>query len=133
MAIETSLAEIVGKIRLELGDNQADPGGMLPNGRNFSDEELTHFYTEEGSHFWRGVARAFEAASAVWAQEPVAYQLGPEKEQISTADKLAEKARKLRVRYGHADAATGPAYQTAVSGAVKVQVYPADGVSEVYG
>lgn len=124
MTFAYDLATTTGKMRLEIGDSRVEPDGLLPGGRNFDNEELTHFYTEEGPNYWRGVARALEAAAALWSLEPEDYRLGPEQEKQTTADKLAKRAAQLRARYGYADAATGPAHRPAVSGAVRVQVWP---------
>lgn len=132
MTFSYDLASTIGKMRLEIGDNRVEPDGLLPGGRNFENEELTHFYTEEGSNYWRGVARALEAAAAVWSLEPEDYRLGPEQEKQTTADKLAARAAKLRTRYGYADAATGPAHTPAVSGAVRVQVWPTHSPDDEY-
>jgi len=44
--------DISSMMRLELGDNQEDPDGMLPEGKNFADAELDYFYSAESSDFW---------------------------------------------------------------------------------
>ena len=82
------------QMRLELGDTRYEDG-ILPEGRNFSDEELDHFYSQEGS-FWSAVARAFEAAAAEWGRYPDSFRLGPEQQHISAAKLYADRAAYIR-------------------------------------
>lgn len=85
----------VSKMRLELGDMLESPDGMLPEGANFEDEELTYFYNQEGS-LRGGVARAFEAAAARWAAYPSEIRMGPESQKIPASQYFAERAAYIR-------------------------------------
>jgi len=60
----------VGQIRLEIGDtdNTAD-AGVKPDGTNFSDAELNHFYSQEGSDVLAASARACEVLARMWARQ----------------------------------------------------------------
>lgn len=132
MAFTYDISTTTGKIRLRLGDYQENDG-ILPGGKNFSDEELTHFYSEEGDHVYRAVALAMETAVSVWSAQPDSYKLGPESESQQTAAHFRQEAARLRLRYGHADTAAGPAAKIPASGALPVQVWPANDQGDVYG
>jgi hypothetical protein len=85
------------KMRLELGDTVEDEG-ILPDSRNFSDEELDYFYTDESDDFWNAVARAFDAASAVWSRYPESFHMGPEHQKIPAARYYMQRAQDARTR-----------------------------------
>jgi hypothetical protein len=89
--------DISSKMRLELGDTVLDDG-MLPDKANFSDEELDHFYDQENDNFWLAVARAFDAASVVWARYPEIYEMGPERLKISASSFYAQRAQAARTK-----------------------------------
>lgn len=89
--------DISSMMRLELGDNVLDDG-ILPETRNFTDEELDYFYTQESSDFWSAVARAFDAAAAVWARYPEVYHMGPEYQRISASKYYSERAKDARTK-----------------------------------
>lgn len=117
MTFTYSLGTIVGQIRFEIGDKLPEPQGMLPDGRNISNEEITHVYEEEGDK-WKAVARLFDAIAAEYAKVPTVYRLGPESEQISAYDYYTQLATKTRARVA--------TRQTPFSSrAVDIIVYPA--------
>ena len=89
---------IVSQMRLELGDHKVDPDGMLPEGNNFSDEELTHFYSQEGDDFWAAIARSFDAAAARWSAYPWEVWFGPERHRMKPAEYYAERASNIRTK-----------------------------------
>jgi hypothetical protein len=89
--------DISSKMRLELGDTVLD-SGILPDGVNFSDEELDHFYDQEDDDYWNAVARAFDAASAVWSRYPEVYHMGPEYQRIPAGKYYAARAQDARTR-----------------------------------
>ncbi len=91
-------SDISSQMRLELGDNREDPDGILPEGKNFSDEELDYFYDQESDNFWLGVARAFESAAARWSAYPSQIRLGPESQTIPAAKYYAQRAKDVRAQ-----------------------------------
>ncbi len=90
--------DISSQMRLETGDNRIDPSGILPEGKNFSNEEFDFFYSEEGDDFWKAVARAFEAASARWSAYPSSISMGSESQSIPAADNYAQRAKDIRAQ-----------------------------------
>lgn len=84
-------------MRLELGDSVLN-NGILPEGDNFSDEELSHFYTEESQDFWEAIARAFDSAASRWGAYPTSIRLGPESQQISAAQFYKSRAEEARTK-----------------------------------
>lgn len=127
MAFDNDLTTATGKVRLEVGDTLFEDGPR-PDGRNFSDEELAYFLTQEGDHILRTAARVFEVLAHEWARYPVQYALGPERTNYEAAEGYRKQAAALRARYGY-----GQGGRETQSGALQVQVYPGDGVSQVYG
>lgn len=64
------LSTPVGQIRLEIGDtDNSTDAGVKPDGQNFSDEELAHFYSEESSNVLAAAARACEVLARMWARQ----------------------------------------------------------------
>ena len=86
------------RMRLELGDQRQDPNGMLPEGRNFSNAELDHFYDQESDDLWLSVARAFDSAAAEWAQYPNEIRLGPETQKLTANAYFAGRAQAIRTK-----------------------------------
>ena len=84
-------------MRLELGDTVLEDG-ILPDNKNFSDEELDHFYDQEDDDFWLAVARAFDAAAVVWARYPEVYHMGPEYMKIPASEYYASRAQAARTK-----------------------------------
>lgn len=105
MSFSYVLSTDVGKLRLEIGDTEQSPDGILPNGRNIQDEEITYIYQREGS-FNRAVAALFEIAASKWAKVPTEYRLGPEGESISAYDYYKAQAKEYRSNNGRALAVT---------------------------
>lgn len=89
------LTTTAGKIRREIGDTRFEDG-ILPEGRNFSDAEVTYFYTQQDESFWLAVAAAFDAAAAEWARYPEDMSLGPERQKINAARFYTQKADSAR-------------------------------------
>jgi hypothetical protein len=100
MAFTYNLDTDLGEVRLEIGDNRADPAGILPEGQNLSDKEIQHFLDAEGSDIWKAVARCFDVASAAWSAYPTELRLGPESQKISAAEYFAAKAVHARSQGG---------------------------------
>lgn len=80
-----------GKIRREIGD-VVESQGVLPGGRNFSNEEIAYFYDDADDDFWTAVSRCFDAAAAEWAAYPTEYKLGQEGETISAYEYYKERS-----------------------------------------
>jgi len=95
---DISAGDTVSKMRLELGDTQYESGILPPDGRNFSDSELTYFYEAEDNDFWSAVARAFDSAAAEWAAYPDSMHLGPEFQKIPAASFYAGRAEAIRTQ-----------------------------------
>lgn len=110
---------LVSKIRLAVGDT-AESNGILPNGRNFQDEELLHFNSIEGDHLQRATAATLESAANAWSSRAGSYKLGPEAESSQQAAAFSERAQKLRDQYGYGSG-------EAQAGAFSVPVRPAGG------
>lgn len=91
----TDTSDISSLMRRELGDTRLNDG-ILPEGRNFSDDELDYFYDQEDDDFWNAVARAFDAAAAEWARYPEAFHMGPEYQKIPSSSYFANRAQKIR-------------------------------------
>lgn len=91
----TDSADVSGFMRRELGDTRKDDG-ILPEQRNFSDEELDYFYTQESESFTNAVARAFDAAAAEWARYPESFHMGPEFQKIPSSSFFAQQAKRWR-------------------------------------
>jgi len=89
--------DISSMMRLELGDNVLDDG-ILPESKNFSDAELDYFYSQEDNNFWAAIARAFDAASVVWARYPEVYHMGPEYQRIPASRFYADRAQMTRTK-----------------------------------
>jgi len=58
------------KVRLRTGDTQED-AGPRPDGRNFSDAEVTFILSEESSQVNGAIAHTFEILSNEWAQAAI--------------------------------------------------------------
>lgn len=65
---DTTKADI-SRIRLEIGDTVED-AGVRPDGRNFTDEEITVLYEDEGSSVGKGAAKVCEVLAREWARVP---------------------------------------------------------------
>ena len=105
----TGASLAISQIRLEIGDNDSASGqGVKPDGANFTDAELTYFYSQESSNVIRAAARACEALSRAWATVPD-WTIGPRHESASqVSQRYREMAAELRARI----ARTGPGYLT---------------------
>ncbi len=91
--------DISSNMRLEIGDQFIDPDGLLPRGKNFSNEELDHFYAQESDDFWAAIARAFEAAAASWSAYPSEVRLGPQSQKMTAAQWFTDKAKAIRTAH----------------------------------
>lgn len=69
MSITTDISTPVGQIRLEIGDStEGDGYGVKPPAlSNFSDDELTYFYTHANNDVLTAAARACEVLARMWA------------------------------------------------------------------
>lgn len=120
MAIETSLTTEIGQVRLELGDDNTAQG-VLPNGDNLSDDQITLYLEREGS-VMRAVAGICEMLATRWAAV-ADLQVGPRRESYSQiAKQYAARAAQLRDRYGEAG--------SWLDGFMSVPTARADGYSE---
>jgi len=98
MTIETSLTTEIGQVRLELGDD-SEVQGVLPNGDNLSDDQITLYLEREGS-VMRAVAGICEMLATRWASV-ADLAVGPRRESYSQiAKQYAARAVQLRDRYG---------------------------------
>lgn len=100
MAFTYDLSTNVGKIRLFIGDTVED-AGLLPDGRNIQDEEITALLTQEDDILRRGAAACLEMLSNVWAAQAGTYELGEESEENTQAEAFAAQAKTLREIYGY--------------------------------
>lgn len=117
MSFTYDLATDVGKLRLEIGDTAEDEE-IKPNGENFSDEELEHLLSDEGS-VGRTAARSCEILARMYAPL-VDLAVGPQRESLSDAyDHWLSEAKRLRIEHGGG-----------TSRAVSAGVIPLDGYSK---
>lgn len=94
-----------GKLRLEVGDTTEDRGPR-PDMANFSDEEMTHFLSEEGT-VGRAAARACEVLATEWSRKAGSERLGPRSFSRSQAKSFAEEAARRREQHGYPEGAAG--------------------------
>lgn len=114
----------VGRVRTEIGDTSLD-AGILPDGVNFSNEEIQGYLTAEGDHVMRAVAHASEVAARRWAIVPTSASLGPESHRRDTAAFFRTEAQRLRAIYGYvSDEEMAATNRPVVSGMVPVTVHP---------
>ena len=108
MAFEIGITTIIGQIRLEIGDNNEN-NGVRPSGANFTDEELTHFYTVEGgdasatpvqTYIGRAAAKACETLAIIYAKEQTATKMGPVSDSWDTSKFYSDMGGRLRQQYG---------------------------------
>ena len=108
MAITADLTTAVGQIRLEIGDDK-EADGVRPSGDNFTDEELTHFYTVEGGdgsvdpvqkYVGRASAKACETLAVMWAKEATATKMGPTSDRVNASVFYGDMGKRLRSQYG---------------------------------
>ena len=108
MAFEIGITTIVGQIRLEIGDNVLLKG-VKPEGANFTDEELTHFYTVEGgdasidpvqTQIGRASAKACETLAIIYAKEATMTKMGPTSDRWDTSKFYSDMGKRLRQQYG---------------------------------
>lgn len=107
----------VGQIRLEIGDTvQGTGNGVKPPGLdNFSNDELTHFYSSEGSVL-AAAARACEVLARMWARSGTAVRIRDYSiDSREKAKEFRELAKELRQRSGTLFA-SGSAPTTKVDG-----------------
>jgi hypothetical protein len=109
MTITTDLTSIEGQIRLEIGDDTLEPAGIRFQGKNFSDDQLKHFYAAEGGnvdadpaqpYIGRASAKALEVASRDWAKAARQRKRGQRAELQDQAAQLFRQAEQLRRQYG---------------------------------
>ena len=91
MTVTYDLSTVVGKIRLIIGDNDIVPVGDAV----FSDEELTYFYTAEGS-VNLGAAAALVAWAAKYATSADSEGMGDYRYTQKSVDHMMTLAAKLR-------------------------------------
>lgn len=97
MTITTSLTSDIGKVRLQIGDDGST--GVLPDGTNLSDDQVTYYLTAEGS-VMRSVAGICEMLATRYVQL-VDLAVGPRRESMSQIAKgYADRAKALRARFG---------------------------------
>lgn len=99
MPITTDLEEPTGQVRLEIGDD-TEGAGVRPKGVNFTDTHIAYFLEQEGDHVGRAAARACEALARDWAKVPNAFRIGPEEQEIKTAEFYRKEAQRLRRVHG---------------------------------
>lgn len=90
----------IGNVRLEVGDT-CEGKGPMPNGGNFSDEEIEALLVREGNT-GRVTAAALEILATRWASY-VDITVGPHSERQSQASSaFAARAAALRKQHGYA-------------------------------
>lgn len=59
----------VGQVRLHLGDNTED-SGVLPSGKNFTDEEIRYFYSKSMSDLGYTLVTMCRSLASTWSSVP---------------------------------------------------------------
>jgi hypothetical protein len=127
MAFTVNVDTLIGKVRLLIGDDK-EGAGPLPDGSNFTDEQVLFFLEEEDQSYGAAAAMACENLSTRYAAL-VDTTVGPRRESLSQATKqFADRASVLRDSFGGGGAGVISA------GLVKVDGYsediPADAVTD---
>lgn len=107
----TALSTTRDKVRFELGD-VLELQGLRPNGKNFSDEEITYAYAQEGSHLMKTVARLCEILSREYAAYAGFQALS------ESAGEYNRKSAEFAKRAAEIRAVTGDAFGVADASAV---------------
>jgi hypothetical protein len=119
MAFTVDLDTIIGKARFEMGDAQEN-NGVMPQGRNFTDEQIAYLASKEGDHLGRLKAAMCEILAREWATEPTEYRMGPEAKLIKAADYWQLEAKILRMEHGR-----NVAPKRVPQGTIGTRIYPA--------
>lgn len=99
MGFTYTLSTVTGKIRLLIQDNVLEDG-ILPEGANFSDEEIGTIYEAANQDMYSAAAMLLEIASRRWSIL-VDTTVGPLKESWSQASKsLLAQASSIRSIFG---------------------------------
>lgn len=127
MSFTVNVATLIGKVRVLVGDDK-EGAGPLPDGTNFSDDQIKFFLDEEDQSYGAAAALACENLALRYAPL-VDTSVGPRRESLSQARKaFAEQAMTLREQFG------GGAEGVVSVGLVKVDGYsediPADRVTD---
>lgn len=99
MAFTYDLSTPIGQVRLHIGD-MVSGAGVLPDGRNFSDEEIAYVLVNEGNSIMGAVAACCEILANAWASV-ASVTVGPRREELSHVSEMYHRrAVELRLRYG---------------------------------
>jgi hypothetical protein len=104
MAFTYDLDTDSGELRLAIGDTVEDTGPR-PNGRNFSDAEITYFLG--AGSVSRASVQAFDALAAEWSAYAGNSRLGPTAQASAQAKAYSERATELRQQLGGSNAVSG--------------------------
>ncbi|MCI0363682.1 MAG: hypothetical protein L0219_07345 [Phycisphaerales bacterium] len=106
MTFTYDLSTAIGKVRFQIGDDveaAGDPvsGGIRPDGRNLSDEEIDLLLDAEGDDVMRATAAGCELLARLWSRVPT-IQVGFRKEDAGKlAGEFAARAQELRNQHGY--------------------------------
>ena len=124
MSITTSLTTDLGKLRLELADDNAAAGlGVLPDGGNYTDAQLQVFLDREGS-VMGALAAACENLHMRYLLDANQNEGQRRDDGRGTALRYASQARQLRRQYG------GPA-RVYAGGVIRQDAYSEDAPTDV--
>lgn len=107
MPITVDLADPIGQVRIEIGDD-IENLGVLPEQANVADATITYFYEQEGSHVGRGSARVAEYVADKWRSVPSSWRIGREQEVSDAVARWETRARQLRQLHGHEQTIANP-------------------------
>lgn len=100
MSITTDLTTNIGKVRLEIGDNDSGNGrGVKPDGTNLTDEQVQYFLDVEGT-VGRATAHACEALARAWTKMANSTRSNRRDEWADVAKGWREMAAGLRLQFG---------------------------------
>lgn len=109
---ETDPFDNIAKVRLAIGDTDIDP----TTDAQFTDEEITHFLTENSSNILLAAADALEAWAGALTRKPTSEKIGDyayTKKSVDYMNKLAKELRDRDAQYpyqtwGEMDLVTTP-------------------------
>ena len=102
----------ISEVRLGIGDTKEGKGAR-PDGSNYSDDEVFHYYTEEEDHVGKASAKGLEILATEWLRAPRT-MFGSLVDPRHIGRGLQRQAKELRSQHG---------YSTSQSGGFSIRVH----------
>ncbi|RLC99991.1 MAG: hypothetical protein DRI46_08400 [Chloroflexi bacterium] len=103
------MADLFTSVQYEIGDSDPEHG-IMPGNKQVTasqfqyaaaQERVTEMLVPTQREIGRVSAKLLEMAQAAWATQPVESELGPSAEVNKTSSFLGQKAKELRLSWGH--------------------------------